>query len=93
MVLAEEKTEADETAVKVARRLSGKPSCPDCGYAPSEGETLPVADWNLRSGRAVLEDGELRHWDLECTDTYMNKDEITCPECGIHSPKKDWGIE
>jgi len=47
----------NETAEKIARRLSGRPSCPECGYVPEEGEKLYVSDWNLHSGAASVSAG------------------------------------
>lgn len=85
---------ADETAEKVARRLSGKPKCPNCGYTPEDGRPLRVSDWNLMVAKvSVNEEGTLSDPDFEMTGHWKEKEKVTCPECSKVSSMKAWGFK
>lgn len=84
----------DETAKKVAHRLNGDPSCPECGYVPKEGEKLHVSDWNLHTGTASVSNvNELSNPHFEPSEIYKNEDMVMCPKCECENSKRDWGLE
>lgn len=83
----------EEVAKKVARRLGGKPRCPNCGYTPPSNDTLPVSDWNLMVTRvSVNDEGELEDPDFEMTSHWKGKEKVTCPKCGEVRPMEKWGL-